>query len=108
MKHPVLALTLIACCMHGGQVMPQNGVPRVTASFPGSELKWTEIAAFEFKKHHVAVDRYTVKVIDEEDVVTVKLVNFEIDGSKTGRAFPEYEVVIRKADLKVIGSNYIR
>lgn len=46
--------------------------------------------------------------MDEDDEVVVKLGNPDEKKSREGHVVTEYEVVIRKADLAVIGSNYIR
>jgi hypothetical protein len=108
MKQLILVLALIVCWTCGRDVMAQAAAPRVTARFPGSELKWIDIASAEFEKNHVVVDRYTVVVTDEDDEVVVNLRNPDKKKSREGHVFAEYEVVIRKSDLTIVGSNYIR
>jgi len=87
---------------------------KTIADFPGSALKWIHIASPRFAKERLDINKYRIEVWEDEDSVTVILLNPGVSDiqrqSIRGSAgpLPEFSVSISKKDMKIISSGYER
>lgn len=90
--------------------MPQSGPPKTLAEFTGASLKWVHAAEPEFQKRGLNLDKYTIRVVDQDDSVIVMLQASDSSEGARGSSgsAPGYEVEISKKDRKVMRSNYVR
>ena len=110
MKKFVWVVALGISILGWRELLAQLEPPRVMAEFTGASLKWIHAAEPEFQREKLDLDKYMVSVVEQNDSVMVGLRSFEsVNGARgsTGRN-PGYEVEIRKNDLKVVRSNYMR
>jgi hypothetical protein len=102
--------TMLAISILGWRELLAQRPPRVMVEFTGASLKWIHAAEPEFQRRKLDLDKYIVSVVEESDSVWIGLRSF--DSVKGGRgstgSYPGYEVEIRKSDMKVMHSNYIR
>jgi hypothetical protein len=88
----------------------QSKSPRVMAEITGASLKWILAAEPKFQREKLDLDKYVVSVVEQGDSIIVELRSFDsVKGARgsTG-SYPGYELEIRKKDVKVVRSNYIR
>jgi hypothetical protein len=78
------------------------------AEFPGSALKWVNLAAPEFRRHHLDLDDYKVILIEKRDSMDVLLKsNDDVRGAKgSSGSHPDFDVEISKKDLTIMRSSY--
>lgn len=76
--------------------------------FPGSALKWVNVAEPEFRRQHLNLDNYKVVVIEERDSMDVLLQsNDDVKGAKgSSGTHPDFDVEIDKKDFTIIRSSY--
>jgi hypothetical protein len=88
--------------------------PRLLAKFPGASMKWVHVAEPEFQREKLDLDKYNLSVAEENDSVTVGLMSLDcVDAANSIRrgscgTHPGFVVVIRKNDMHVIRSYYVR
>ena len=89
--------------------MARPGPISVVAEFPGTALKWIHLAEPVFAEQGLDVEKYTVAVSEEGDLVTVSLSSNTSPGSRgsTGK-YPGYGVTFRKRTGKIHSSAYTR
>ncbi len=90
--------------------MSQESASQPVIQFPGTCLKWLHIAEPRILEEHLKLENYMISMIEERDHVTVVLKSLDAPlGVKGGGGtHPGYEVEIRKADSKIIRSNFLR
>jgi hypothetical protein len=102
----------MAACLGLGTIVSvaQSGPMKNVGQIPGSALKWIHAAIPEFERQKLNVDRYNVEVVEEDDTVTVMLLNFERPKGVRGNLgpLPEYEVTLSKKDMHLVGAHYVR
>jgi len=110
MKRFVCAAVLGISILGWRELLAQSKPPKVMAEFTGASLKWIHAAEPEFQRKKLDLDKYIVSVVEQEDSVMVGLRSFDSVEATRGspESHPGYEVEIRKKDLKVVRSNYIR
>jgi hypothetical protein len=110
MRRLAVAIMVVVSILGWSALMAQSDPPRVTAEFPGASLKWIHVAEFEFQRQKLDVDKYTVSVAEQSESVTVGLTSLDSVLGARGNTgtYPGYVVEIRKKDLKIVRSNYIR
>lgn len=110
MKTFVWAMVLVISLLGWTGLFAQSKPSGVMAEFTGASLKWIRAAEPEFQRRKLPLEKYMVSVVDQDDSVVVDLTS--LDSAKRTRgstgSYPGYEVEIRKKDLKVVRSNYIR
>jgi hypothetical protein len=110
MRRFAWAMMLVGSSLGWTALTAQSNPPKVIAEFSGSSLKWMHAAEPEFERKRLDLDKYTVSVIEQNDTVTVSLTSSDSVAGARGStgSYPGFEVEIRKKDLKVVRSNYIR
>ena len=108
-KNALFAMAIIVAAAQScaAQQRPNVGV---LAELPGSSLKWIHIAEPEFERQNLDVSKYSVSVVEDGDSVHVTLTNPHRKQGARGNPgpLPEYDVEIRRTDLKVVRQSYIR
>ena len=110
MKSILWAIVLVASIAGGPATVSQSDPPTIIAEIKGSSLKWIRLAEPEFRREKLDLEKYTVTVSEQNESVTVGLKSLDsIRGWKgSSGSYPGFEVEIRKKDLRVVRSNYIR
>jgi len=110
MKRLVCVTVLVVSILGQEELFAQSNPPRVVAEFAGASLKWIHAAEPEFQRRHLSLDKYIVSVVEEDNSVMVTLSPPDAVKGTFGSSgsYPSFEVEIRKKDLKVVRSNYVR
>jgi len=113
MKKVIWMIMVIGTSVLAGRtVSAQTFTPKVIAAFSGASLKWILAAEPEFKRRKLNLDNYKITVLEQEDSVAISLsspdASEEAQGSGSVGKYPGFEVEIRKKDMKVLRSNYVR
>jgi hypothetical protein len=97
-------------CLDCCQLLAQSGPERPPVEIPGICAKWIVAAFPEFKKEHLDLANYRVTVEENNDSVTVVLRSNDDKEGYIGSSgsHPDFEVEVRKKDLKILHSNYER
>ena len=107
-----LVWTIVVALAIWGQctMMAQSGPPKQIAEFSGAAFKWVRAAEPEFQKRHLDLNKYIVLVAEQDDSVIVALRSPDATKEARGNTgtLPGYEVEIRKKDLSIVRSNYVR
>jgi hypothetical protein len=106
----VCGIMLLIAIVGASTLMGQSTPPRVVAEFSGASLKWVHAAEPEFEKKKLDLGNYLISVIEQNDSVVVVLTASDAEKGARGSSgtYPGYEVEIRKNDLKILRSNYVR
>lgn len=110
MKTSVWATMAVISILGWRGLMAQPDPPKVIAEFSGASLKWIYAAKPEFQRRKLALDKYTVSVIEHNDSVTVSLASSDSVPGAMGSSgsYPGFAVEINKKDVKVLRAYYIR
>ena len=110
MKRFVWVLVSVISFLGAGELCAQSKPARSLAEFSGASLKWVHAAEPEFQRRHLNLDKYIVSVAEQDDSVVVTISATDaVEGSRgSSGSYPAYEVEIRKRDMKVVRSNYVR
>jgi hypothetical protein len=77
----------------------------------GTVAKYVSVASSEFeKKLNVKWQNYSVSINEHEDIVSISFFSKDMVAGQRGstEGVPGFEIKIRKADLKVLESQFIR
>jgi hypothetical protein len=110
MKRFVWVLVSAISILGAGELSAQSKPSRLLAEFSGASLKWVHAAEPEFQRRNLNLDKYIVSITEEDDSVVVTLSATDAVKGAFGSSgsYPGYEVEIRKKDMKVVRSNYVR
>jgi len=109
-KRFVWVLVSVISILGAGELIAQSKPARLLAEFRGASLKWVHADEPEFKRRNLNLDKYIVSITEEDDSVVVTLSATDAVKGAFGSSgsYPGYEVEIRKKDMKVVRSNYVR
>ncbi len=103
---------VILATMLFGPIMcnAQSGQSKTLARFPGTALKWIQIAQPEFERKNLDVTRYNIVVDESADSVYVSLISPDSNPSGRGSTgtYPNFEVTINKKNGKVVSASFAR
>ena len=110
MRRFVWAMFLVISLLGMSELLAQSTTPRVIAEFTGVAMKWIHAAEPEFQRRNLNLDEYIISVAAQDDSVMVTLsAPDSVEGARgSSGSHPAFVVEIRKKDLKVVRSNYIR
>lgn len=110
MRKSLLVMMIVISTQSWCGSIAQSNPEKVVAQLPGSSLKWIEAAEPEFRRRNLDVSNYDVAVVDDPDSVIVALSSpDQPEGAKGSLGkYPAYEVEIRKKDMKILRSNYVK
>jgi hypothetical protein len=110
MKPMMLAAMLLLSILDWRGAAAHASSLRVIAEFPGVALKWVKIADVEFARQKLDKNNYKIVVVDTDASIVVILDDLEkLPGTRgSSGKYPGYEVEIRKSDLAIVRSNFVR
>ena len=110
-KLAILLVIMIVISTQGWYTSRAQSNPENTVKeFPGTAIKWIEVATPEFRRRNLDLNNYTVSIFDDGDSVFVVLISLDQPEGARGSAgtYPGYEVEISKKDMTVLRSYYAK